>query len=746
MSSVLQSDRLARDVFVGREREMDALRTQLEEALVGQGRAVVLLGEPGIGKTRLATELMPYAQVRGMQVLIGRCPDSDGAPPYWPWVQLVRTYVSESDIQQLRTEMGVGAADLAQVIPAVREQLQDLLPPPHLEPEQERFRFFDSLTTFLKNVAKRQPLLLVLDDLQWADASSLLFLQFLVRELADTKLFLVITCREGEVVQQPLLTQTLAAIARASGSQTLYLRGLTDGEVARFMELTTGEAPPMEMSAAVFQRTEGHPFFMTEVVRLLATGQRTATHNTSHTSLPVLPPTVRSVIEQRLATVSGECRQMLTAAAVVGREFRLQVLEAVIDHWEKRLAVSALLAGEGQNEGNANTLSVLELLDEALAARLIVPVPQNLGRYSFTHALIQETLYEGISTTERLSLHRRIGEALEVLAGDYVAPFLSELAHHFFQAARSGSDVDKAIAYATRAAERATAVLAYEEAIPHYERALQMLWFREPDEELRCELLLALGKAQNRASDFAAAQQQFHQAAELARTRQFPRQLAHAALGLAGIRIPLGGANPAILQVLQEALALLPQDAFALRAQLLARLAKELTYSDSHEQREQCSYEAVKLARYTTDPYALGAALCDHCIATWRPDTLHERLAMSVEIRALAEQVGDPELLMFSHFLRVANALEHDDILTISSASPARWRRYDHPYTPGCGSINVYRPCVRYSPDDSRRLSNSFFLSPVLFITLLAAEIQNQWYFLNSLFFAVNKGSFKIQD
>lgn len=245
---------------------------------------------------------------------------------------------------------------------------------------------------------------------------------------------------------------------------------------------------------------------------------------------------------------------------------------------------------------------MLELLDEALAARLIVPVPQNLGRYSFTHALIQETLYEGIATTERLRLHRRIGEALEVLVGDYVTPHLSELAHHFFQAAQSGSDVDKAIAYANRAAERATAVLAYEEAIPHYERALRMLWFREPDEERRCELLLALGKAQNRASDFAAAQQQFQQAAELARTRQFSHQLAHAALGLAGTRIPISGPNPAILQVLQEALALLPQDAYALRAQLLARLAKELTYSDSHEQREQCSYETVNLARYTADP------------------------------------------------------------------------------------------------------------------------------------------------
>ncbi len=669
MNLLPPNDHLARDVFVGRERELEVLRASLEETIAGQGRAVVLLGEPGIGKTRLTSEIIPYAQDQDMRVLIGRCPDSDGAPPYWPWVQIVRAYIGECDAQRLRTEMGAGAAELAHVIPVVREQFPDLVPalapPPRLEPEHERFRFFDSLTTFLKNAAHRQPLLLIFDDLQWADAPSLLFLQFLVRELTDTKLLLILTCREHEAIQRPQVSQTLAAIARTAGSQTLSLRGLTDGEVGQFITLTTGHAPSTEIGMAVFQRTEGHPFFLTEVVRLLASEQATTMPGTSHTLLPVLPHTVRSVIEQRLATVSMQCRQVLTRAAVIGREFRLRVLEAVAGQRESRVRNAASLVEERRRESSESVLSVLALLDEALAARLVAPTPQNVGHYSFTHALIQETLYEGIATTERLSLHRRIGESLEVLAGDYVAPFLPELAHHFFQAALAGSGVDKAIAYATSAAEMATTMLAYEEATAQYERALQMLSFKEPDDELRCELLLALGKAQNRASDFAAAQQHFQKAADLARTRKFSNQFAHAALELAGTRIPVSGANPAILYILHEALALLPKDAYALRAQLLARLAKELTYSDSHEQREQCSSEAVTLARRTTDPYALGAALCDHCTATWRPDSLPERLAMSVEISALAAQVGDPELILYSHFLHIANALEHDDALKI---------------------------------------------------------------------------------
>ncbi|MGE0683635.1 MAG: AAA family ATPase [Candidatus Binatia bacterium] len=675
MSSGLRNTHLTRAVFVGREWEMDILRAALEEVSAGYGRAVLLLGEPGIGKTRLATELIPYAQARGIRILIGRCPDSDGAPPYWPWMQLIRTYVNESDVQQLRTEMGVGAADLAQVIPLIHERLPDLPLPPRLEPEQERFRFFDSLTTFLKNATKRQPLLLFLDDLQWADASSLLFLQFLARELTDMQLFLVITCREGEVVQRPLLTQTLAAIARAAGSQTLRLRGLAAGEVARFIELTTGQASPTTVSTAVFQRTEGHPFFMTEVVHLLAARQDAATRDAPSPPLLVLPPTVRSVIEQRLQTVSPACRRMLAAAAVHGREFRLQVLEVVVAQGDGSSANPALFVEADRREDGGHILSVLVLLDEALAARLIVATPQNAGCYSFTHALIQETLYEGIATSERLGLHRRIGEALEMITGDYVTPHLSELAHHFFQAAQSGRDVDKAIAYATRAAERATTMLAYEEALAHYERALQVLWGKESDEELRCDLLLALGKAQERAGDLAAAQQQFQQAAELAGGRQFSRQLALAALGLAGTRIPISGPNPSILQILQDALALLPQDASALRAQLLARLAKELTYSDTHKQREQYSYEAIKLARLTADPHSLGATLYDHCIATWRPDTLHERIALSVEITTLAEQVGDPELVLYNHFLRIANALEQGDILTVEAAA-ASFTRY----------------------------------------------------------------------
>lgn len=287
-SPVLRS---AKSGFVGREHELGILQTSLEERVAGQGRTVVLLGEPGIGKTRLATEIQPYAQARGLRVLVSRCPDSEGAPPYWPWGQIVRASVKECDDHQLRTDLGVGASDIAQVIPAIRERFPDLPPSPHLEAEQERFRFFESLTTFFKNMATHQPLMLVLDDLQWADASSLLFVQYLARELHDAPVLLLTTCRESEITQQSLLSQTLAALARTPGSQALTLRRLTTEEVTQFITSTVGQTPTTEVSTAVFQRTEGHPFFMIEMVHLLATTQGMSQ------SLAVLPATVRSVIE-----------------------------------------------------------------------------------------------------------------------------------------------------------------------------------------------------------------------------------------------------------------------------------------------------------------------------------------------------------------------------------------------------------------------------------------------------------------
>lgn len=230
-------------VFVGREREMAELQRSLDDAVSGRGRLVLLVGEPGIGKTRTANELADYARLRNARVLIGRCYEGEGAPPYWPWVQILRSYMRDCDAATLQLLMGVGASDIAQVMEEVRLRLPDLPVAPTIAPEQARFRFFDSFTSFLKEAARAQPLVLVLDDLHAADAPSLLLLQFLARELQDARMVIVGTCRDVDLGPQHVLTQTLGELARAPWSHSLMLQRLTRQDVAQFIALVTEQTP-----------------------------------------------------------------------------------------------------------------------------------------------------------------------------------------------------------------------------------------------------------------------------------------------------------------------------------------------------------------------------------------------------------------------------------------------------------------------------------------------------------------------
>src|SRR5918999_825225 len=259
--------------FVGRQREMDELKAALEEALSGHGQLVMLLGEPGIGKTRTARELVAYAEKSGARVLWGWCYEGEGAPPYWPWVQPLRTWVLQNDPNQLRSEMGPGAANIAEIIPEVYAKLSDLNPPPALSSlEEARFRLFESITTFLKKAAQTQPLVLVLDDLHWADQPSLLLLQFLAQQLGESRLLVLGAYRDIDLSRQHPLSETLAQLARQPVFQRVLLRGLTQEDARCFIESAAGIQPSPRLVEAIYAHTEGNPFFMTEIIRLLSEG------------------------------------------------------------------------------------------------------------------------------------------------------------------------------------------------------------------------------------------------------------------------------------------------------------------------------------------------------------------------------------------------------------------------------------------------------------------------------------------
>jgi len=467
--------------FVGRDREMEELNRALDETLAGHGRLVMLAGEPGIGKTRLAQELASRAESRDALVLWGRWYEEQGAPPFWPWVQLLTTLTHQVDPEQLATELGSGATDLAEIIPELRDQLPDLRPPATLEPEQARFRLFQSITTWLSKRAQSQTLLLVLDDLHWADQPSLLLLQFLARQMEESHILVVGTYRDVELSRQHPLSETLAQLSRQPVFRRELLRGLGQETTRQFIQAASGIEPQQGLVDTIYAHTEGNPFFMSEVVQLLSErGELTAGPLESE-GLKI-PEGVREVIGQRLNRLSDLCNQALSTASVIGREFDFRLLLALSD---------------GIIEEH-----LLDAIDEAVGANLIEEVPGARERYQFSHSLIQQTLVGEWTTSRRVRLHARIGTALEEMFGEQAEAHAAELAYHFAEA-DTVLGPEKLSYYSLTAGNQALSAYAWEEAVPHLSRALtakginaESTETEQPLDGESAAILFALGQAQ----------------------------------------------------------------------------------------------------------------------------------------------------------------------------------------------------------------------------------------------------------
>lgn len=649
-------------VFVGRQRELEALVHGFETARAGNGSLWLLVGEAGIGKTRVADELTIEARRRGATVLWARCWEGEGAPAFWPWVELIRAYVRDCEGPGLAADMGAGAASIAQVAPDVRRLLPDLPEPPDLGPADARFRFFDAVASFLRNAARRQPLVLVLDDLHWADTPSLLLLRFVARETRATPLLIIGTARDAELPADHPAARTLGQVAREG--QQLELRGLSELDLARFIELLQGAKPAAQLVAAVHRRTDGNPFFAGELVRLL-TAEGEAGMAAGGAAIPI---SVRQTIHNRLIRLPPGCVRILQIAAVIGAEFDMAVIEGVAALQEEPIADRArLLAG----------------LDECVRARLVAPRPRLPGRYRFTHALVRETLCDELGSAARAQHHRRVGEVLERLHADDPEPHLAELAHHFFEAAPV-DETDRALAYAIRAAERSTRRLAYEDAAERYQAALQLMALRAPAAALpspaggppdaarqRCELLIALGEARARAGETAAAREAFVSAAELARGLGMVELLTDAALGLAGGADVTSRVDSAAMTLLEAALAASGTTDSPARARLLSRLATGLYFSDAAERRATLSRQAVEIAERLGDPVTLALVLHNAHFAVLGPDSLDERTLMASRIIALGETSGRKDLTFAGHYWRLVDALERGDIAVVDASQRA---------------------------------------------------------------------------
>jgi len=472
-------DSMTGGVFVGRHAEMDQLKARLESTLSGRGGMVTLVGEPGIGKSRTSLELETYAGLRNAQVLWGRSYGSyegGGAPPYWPWVQAIRSYVTGRDPDDLRREMGSTTSVISEIVDDVKQLLPDVQPPPHLdEPESARFRLFDSVATFLKNAGQVKPLILILDDMHWSDGPSLKMLEFVARELGSSRVLVVGTYRDMELNRRHPLSITLGELTRERLFERVLLRGLTHSDLGQFIELASGVKPPDALVDAVHTQTKGNPLFVTETVRLLIQeGDLTQERTADRDSWSVrIPEGVREVIGRRLDRLSEHCNDVLTIASIIGRRFTLEQLRVTVE-------------GTMENQ-------MLDVIDEGLASRNIEELPDIVGEYQFTHALIQETPASELSTTRRVRLHARIGEAFETLYADRISDYAEQLAIHFAEA-ETVVGSEKVFTYSRMAGDMAISSLGYEEALVHYERALGAT----PDDALddeSAQVLLSMGRA-----------------------------------------------------------------------------------------------------------------------------------------------------------------------------------------------------------------------------------------------------------
>ncbi|MEO8411252.1 MAG: AAA family ATPase, partial [Propionivibrio sp.] len=556
--------------FIGRQRELDALLAALERAVAGQPAIALLTGEPGIGKTQLAQEFAAQAARREVLALWGRCPEQPGAPPYWPWLQMIRRYLAACDGAELAATLGSAATYIATLDPELRDRIADgtALPVEEIDSAKARFRLFDSLAGFWRRAAARQPLLLLIDDLHLADAASLHLLEFVMAELGDSRMLLLGTYRDAEVGRQHPLSATLAELQRHLPVQRLLLGGFSPAESAQFVAESMGVASS-ELTAMLYDKTGGHPLFLVELTRDFQQN-RGISPTTQRLDMSRVPQGVREVIGTRLNRLTPACVNVLHNAAVFGRTFRRDLLRRMLDD-------------RPEDDGRV-------ALDEAQAAGLIEArgEPESC---QFSHALVRDVLYDELPAVQRARLHRKIGEVLEECFAADLTAYLSQLAYHYHAAGPCGdlAAAAKAIDYATRAAERAMAMQAYEEASRQYLRACTALSAGTAADAPRCRLLLGLGKAQNSAGDSTQALATFSEAAACARRLGDASLLASAAIGFGEAQWRLASDGERAVALIREALAL-AEAAEATdgseRAALLTALCQALLFANRPDEGE----------------------------------------------------------------------------------------------------------------------------------------------------------------
>jgi class 3 adenylate cyclase/tetratricopeptide (TPR) repeat protein len=674
-------DRLALGVFVGREAELDRLRKAFDEAVSGRGGLVMLVGEPGIGKTRTTQQLETYAKMRGAQVLWGRTHEAAGAPPYWPWLQAGGQYAA-AHVDDLTTVIGPqmppgSVSELSRIFPWLRQGSDFVEPEEIADPEVARFRLFDAYTSYLKAIANQAPLVVALDDLHWADKPTLQLLQHVARELSRMRVLIVGNYRDTDITRQSALSETLASLNRESGFDRIVLRGLTRDEVAAYIKARANIEPRREVLDRIFEETEGNAFFLSEVVNLMA---QEGTLDKDSISDIAIPDGVREALGRRLNRLAAETNELLQVAAIIGRDFTYDTLTLL---------------------GDRSDDDLLKMIEEALEARVIEETEQ-AGRYRFTHAQMQETLLAELSTTRRVRLHGQVGEALERRYGARAEERAGRLALHFGEAATLSPRLsEKAARYAAAAGRQALAQSAYPEAARHFRAALAAREGEEVDADM-ADLLFHLGAAALHNADVSEAWRSLRDAfGYYARVGDVSRAVDVAYL--AGTNLIL--IRPSLIQLIERALALVGGHTEGY-GRLQAALGQSLGMMGQVEAareafaRAEAVAQALGLRRLELDvlrfsQYVVGFQL-----------QLDEAVAIGDRAIALARELNDPLVEIAAHFFnsgqiwlgRLERAERH------AEACRALAERLRMPYwTAGAAFVQAHLAAARGDWDGARR-------------------------------------------
>ena len=643
--TIQHAARSASPAFVGRQRELSELDSLLDGAIGGHGAVAMLVGQPGVGKTRTVLQFADRAGHRGIPVLFGLCHEEPGMPSYWPWRQVIRSLVASHGQATLAERCGDALGDIALFVPEIaassRPGEQGVADPD----VGSRFRIFDAISRLLAGVAAEQPIVIIIENLHLADAPSLSLLEFIVPALRSTPILIVGTYRDVELSRGHPMSGALGRLVGEPDFHRIHLQGFALLETEALMADLTGGLAKGEIVPAIHRQTEGNPLFLIQVVRylldagFLVAGQRQA-------GLPAsvrVPEGVRDAVGQRLNRLTARCNALLKVASILGRHFEMDELIALSDEFD--------------DDGR------YACLEEALEAHIIEEVPGSCSRLQFTHALIRETLYDEIPATRRIQLHARAAEVIERLRKDTTDSVLSRLAHHYFEG-QLVTGPDKVIEYASRAASRATRIMAYEDAARCWSLAIDCadLGGRKR-ERPTCEMRMQLGIAQRKAGDVKSAVQTFATVARIADELDDVDLYAEAALESEAARWRPGLPGDLTVDLLERAIDKLPTRDSELRCKLVGSLARALSYSDRGDRAGSLAHESVEIARRLGDPNVLCTAL-DHAVVALRrqPDRAATRLGYCREQLAIAEARGSTEQAAAAHSTLRIELLEPADL------------------------------------------------------------------------------------